>query len=83
MVACVEEVCKIPKCQGRRIRRQFCRASGPRKDVISLAFLPPGSGKGTPENGDGQLEQPRPDVPPGSSAEKRCAAYLTDQRGES
>ena len=38
MVACVEEVCKIliwlfRKCQGRRIRRQFCRANGPRKDI--------------------------------------------------
>ena len=46
----------VPKCQGRRIRRQFCRANGPRKDMISLAFLPPGSGKGTPESGDGQPE---------------------------
>ena len=61
MVACVEEVCKIldlvvPKCQGRRIQRQFCSANGPRKDLLSLAFLPPGSGKGTPENDDGQPE---------------------------
>ena len=23
----------VPKCQGRRIRRQFCRANGPRKDL--------------------------------------------------
>ena len=33
----------VPKCQGRRIRRQFCRANGPRKDMHSLAFLPPGA----------------------------------------
>ena len=50
--------------------------------LLSLAFLPPGSCKGTPESGDGPPEQPRPDVPPGSSAEKPCA-YLTNQRGES
>ena len=73
----------VPKSRGRRIGRQFCRANGPRKDLLSLAFLPPGSSMGTPENGDGQPEQPRPDVPPGSSAEKRYAAYLTNQRGES
>ena len=28
----------VPKCQGRRIRRQFCRANGPRKYLLSLAF---------------------------------------------
>ena len=28
----------------------------PRKDLLSLAFLPPGSGKGTPESGDDQPE---------------------------
>ena len=72
----------VLKCQERRVRRQFCRANVPRKDILSLAFLPPGSRKGTPENGDGQPEYPRPDVPPGS-AEKRCAPYLTKQRGES
>ena len=37
----------------------------------------------TPESGDGQPEQPRPDVPPVSSAEKRYETYLTNQRGES
>ena len=68
----------VPKCQGRTIRRQFGSANGLRKDLLSLAFLPTGSGKGTPENGDGQ-----PDVPPGSSPEKRYAAYLANQRGES
>ena len=30
----------VPKCQGRRIRRQFCRTNGPRKETLSLAFLP-------------------------------------------
>ena len=28
----------------------------PEEDLLSLAFLPPGSGKGTPESGDGQPE---------------------------
>ena len=46
----------VPKCQGRKIRRQFCRANGPMKYLLSLAFLPPGSGKGTPESSDGQPE---------------------------
>ena len=46
----------VPKCQGRRIRRQSSRANSPRKYLFSLAFLPPGSGKGTPESGDGQPE---------------------------
>ena len=68
----------VPKCQERRIRRQFCRANGPRKALLSLAFLPPRSGKGTPENGDGQPEQPRPDVPPGSSATRRYTKVHLD-----
>ena len=46
----------VLKCQGRCVRRQFCRANVPRKDLLSLAFLPPGNGKGTPESGDGQSE---------------------------
>ena len=73
----------VPKGQGRRIRRQFCRANGPRKDLLSLAFLPPGSGRGTPESGDGQPDWLRPDVPRGSSAKKWYAAYLINQRVES
>ena len=55
----------------------------PEERSALLAFLPSGSGKGTPESSDGQPEKPRPDAPPGSSAEKRYAAYLTNQRGES
>ena len=46
----------VPKCQGRRVRRQFCSANDPRKDLLSLAFLPLGSGKGTTKNGVGQPE---------------------------
>ena len=73
----------VPKCQGRRIRRQFCRANDLTKDLLSLALSWPKNGKGTPESGYGQSEERRPDVPPGSSAEKRYAAFLTNQRGES
>ena len=88
MVACVEEMCKIRTWLFRNVRgegfeRLSCRANGTGKDLLWLAFLPPGSGKGTPESGEGQLEQPRPDVPPRSSTEKSYAAYLTNQRGES
>ena len=43
----------------------------------------PSCRQGTLENGDGRPEWPRPDVPPGFRAEKRYAAYLTNQRGES
>ena len=52
MLECVEEVCKIWIWLFRNVRGEgfeggFCRANGPRKDLLSLAFLPPGSGKGT------------------------------------
>ena len=88
MVACVEEVCKIWIWLFRNVRGEGFEGSSVArmsrgKILPSLAFLPPGSGKGTPESGDGQPEQPRPDVPPGSSAEKRYADNLTNQRGES
>ena len=48
-----------------------------------FAFLPPGSDKGTPESGDGQPEQPRPDVPPVSSAEKRYEISVENRRESS
>ena len=60
MVACVEEVCKIwigcSEISGAKDSKAVLSCDGPRKDLLSLAFLPPGSGKGMPESGDGQPE---------------------------
>ena len=63
-----EEVCKSWIClevvwcvtvfisevaQGRRIEGSSVESKGPRKELLSPLFFPPGSGKGTPENGEG------------------------------
>ena len=61
MVACVEEVCMILIWLFRNVRGEGFEGSSVvrmarKRDLLSLAFLPPGSGTGTPENGDGQPE---------------------------
>ena len=88
MVACVEEVCKIWIWLFRNVRGEGFEGSSVvrmarGKVCFRLPFCRQAASKGTPESGDGQPEKPRPDVPPGSSAEKRYAAYVTNQRGES
>ena len=58
MVACVEEVCKIWIWLFRNVKGEGFEGSSvvrmARRKLLSLAFLPPGSDKGTPESGDGQ-----------------------------
>ena len=76
MVACVEKVCKILIWLFRNVRGDGFESSPVvrmtrGKMCFCLLFATPGSGKGTPQSGDGQPEQPRPDVPPRSSLEKR------------
>ena len=61
MVACVEEVCKIGSCcsemSGAKGSKAVLSCEWPEeRSLLSPAFLPPGSSKGTPESGDGQLE---------------------------
>ena len=61
MVACVEEVCKIWIWLFRNVRGEGFEGSSvvrmaQEKISAFAAFLPPGSGKGTPESGDGQPE---------------------------
>ena len=52
MVACVEEVCKIWIWLFRNVTGEGFEGSS----VVLSLVLPPGSGKGTPESGDGQPE---------------------------
>ena len=57
MVACVEEVSGCSEMSGAKDSKAVLSCEWPEeRPLLSLAFLSPGSGKGTPESGDGQPE---------------------------
>ena len=88
MVACVEEVCKIPIWLSRNVRGEGFEGSfvvriGRGNICFGLPFGRQEAVRARQKAVAANRNSRDLMYPPGSSTEKRHAAYLTNQRGES